>query len=215
MLPPADCLAGTERHAVDQHEGNAAQFGAAIDPGMVGPVLDQDVACLEVERRVVQVHVDFTGNDYDIIQRFGAVHFAGSAGWKLNNGEAGSVRRRRRADNTGAHVFVGRDIDRHCVGTQHHRRDSAAPRLFVVGCGPIHHHDGLTVRIVPGYDAPDDHRYIGPVVCHGRILLPPDAAHALLHDGKAVTLTLEAGREHGEPRQSARPPLPESGGRRV
>src|SRR5262249_28237777 len=43
---------------VDQDEGDAAGLGAAVDPGMVGALLDQHVARLEVHLDVVEQHVD-------------------------------------------------------------------------------------------------------------------------------------------------------------
>src|SRR2546425_11546499 len=43
---------------INEHEGDAAGLGAAVDPGMVGALLDQHVAGLEMDLGIVEQHVD-------------------------------------------------------------------------------------------------------------------------------------------------------------
>src|SRR5436305_7886515 len=52
----------------------AARFGAAVDPGMIGALLDQDIAGLEVDFGVIEKHVDLTLHDDGVIDRQRAVH---------------------------------------------------------------------------------------------------------------------------------------------
>ena len=59
---------------VDQDEGDAAGFLAAIDPGVVGALLDQHVARLHVDLAVVEQHVDLAVHDDGVVDGAGAVH---------------------------------------------------------------------------------------------------------------------------------------------
>src|ERR1700730_1206693 len=47
---------------VDQYERDTARLGAAIDPGVIGPLLDQYIAGLEVDLRIIEQHVDLAGH---------------------------------------------------------------------------------------------------------------------------------------------------------
>src|SRR5215813_14357564 len=59
---------------IDQDEGDAAGLGAAIDPGVIGALLHQYVARLEMNFRIVEQHVDLAGHDDGVIHRARAVH---------------------------------------------------------------------------------------------------------------------------------------------
>src|SRR5579884_366748 len=50
-------LADAERLGVDQHEGDARPRGAAVGPGVIGAALYHDVAGLQLDGRVVHVHL--------------------------------------------------------------------------------------------------------------------------------------------------------------
>src|SRR6266702_4394613 len=52
---------------IDQDEGDAAGLGAAIDPGVIGALLHQDVSRLQVNLRIVEQHVDLAGHDDGIM----------------------------------------------------------------------------------------------------------------------------------------------------
>ena len=59
---------------IHQDEQDAARLRAAIDPSMIGRLLDDDIACLHVDDRVVQHHVNLAGQDNGIINGSGAMH---------------------------------------------------------------------------------------------------------------------------------------------
>src|SRR5215475_7914730 len=71
---------------IDQDEGDAARLGAAIDPGVIGALLHQYVARLEMNFRFVEQHVDLAGHDDGIIHRASAVH-GGMARWQSARSE--------------------------------------------------------------------------------------------------------------------------------
>src|SRR6516164_5463802 len=48
---------------IDQDEGDAAGLGAAIDPGVIGALLHQDVSRLQVNFRIVEQHVDLADSE--------------------------------------------------------------------------------------------------------------------------------------------------------
>src|SRR5271154_7071547 len=58
---------------IHQHEDDAARLLAAIDPGVVGRLLHDDVARFEVYGLVVEHHVDLAGHDDGVVDRAGAV----------------------------------------------------------------------------------------------------------------------------------------------
>src|SRR5580658_6089937 len=59
---------------IHQHERDAARLFAVIEPGVVGRLLDNDVAGFEVHRAGVELHIDLAGNDDRVIHRAGAMH---------------------------------------------------------------------------------------------------------------------------------------------
>src|SRR5258706_5929124 len=59
---------------VDQDERDLAWRGAAIDPGVVGRLLDQHVTGLEVDLALVEQHVDLARQHDRVVDALGAVH---------------------------------------------------------------------------------------------------------------------------------------------
>src|SRR5258708_1127164 len=59
---------------VDQHESDATGLGAAIDPGVVGALLPQHVAGLEMDLAIVEQHVDLARQDDGVIDAARAMH---------------------------------------------------------------------------------------------------------------------------------------------
>src|ERR1700730_18221224 len=59
---------------IDQDEGDAAGLAAAIDPGVIGALLHQDVSRLQVNLRIVEQHVDLAGHDDGIIHLASPMH---------------------------------------------------------------------------------------------------------------------------------------------
>ena len=59
---------------IHQYEQNPTRLRAAIDPGMIGRLLDHDIARLHVHCRLVEHHVDFAGKDDGVVDRARAVH---------------------------------------------------------------------------------------------------------------------------------------------
>ena len=62
-LPPMDvgarsALLGERIVRIDQDECDPAEVRGTVDPGVVGRLLDDDIAGLEMDFRVVQQHVD-------------------------------------------------------------------------------------------------------------------------------------------------------------
>src|SRR3990172_7567899 len=47
---------------VDQHKSDPAVFRAAVNPGVVGPLLHHDVAGLEMDLGIIEQHVDFAAH---------------------------------------------------------------------------------------------------------------------------------------------------------
>src|SRR5262245_56187800 len=68
-LAPGSWLLG-----IDEDEGNATGLGSAVDPGVVGALLDQHVAGLEMDLAVVDQHVDLTLHDDGVVDGERAVH---------------------------------------------------------------------------------------------------------------------------------------------
>ena len=52
---------------INQRKQNAARLRATIDPGMIGRLLDDDIAGLHVHHRVVKHHVDLAGQHVSVI----------------------------------------------------------------------------------------------------------------------------------------------------
>src|ERR1700761_2518617 len=82
-------LPGGGRLRVDQDESDAAYSAAVVDPGMVRALLDQHIARLQMNLRVVHQHVDFAIEHDGIVDASGAMSVAM------------------------AHVALGRRIDAH------------------------------------------------------------------------------------------------------
>src|SRR5712671_2826857 len=59
---------------LDQDECNATGLGSPVDPGMVGALLDQHVAGLEMDLAVVEQHVDLALHDDGVVNGERAVH---------------------------------------------------------------------------------------------------------------------------------------------
>src|SRR5215470_5377615 len=59
---------------VDEHEGDTAGLGPAIDPGVIGALLHQHIARLEMNLRVVEQHVDLAGHHYSVVHGARAMH---------------------------------------------------------------------------------------------------------------------------------------------
>src|SRR5215467_12227948 len=59
---------------VDQDECNATGLGSAVDPGVVGALLDQYVTGLEMHLAVVEQHVDLALHDDGVVDGARAVH---------------------------------------------------------------------------------------------------------------------------------------------
>src|SRR5581483_5389894 len=59
---------------VDEDESDPAGFGSPVDPGVIGALLDQHVAGLEMDFAVVEQHVDLALHDDGIVDGAGAVH---------------------------------------------------------------------------------------------------------------------------------------------
>src|SRR3954469_14134015 len=59
---------------VDQDEGDAAGLGAAVDPGMVGALLHQHVAGLEMNLVIVEQHVDLARHYDGVVDGASAMH---------------------------------------------------------------------------------------------------------------------------------------------
>src|SRR5215813_989369 len=74
-LPPKAWLEERLRAlGVHQHEENAAGLRAAIDPGVIGRLLNHDVTGLEVRYRVIKHHVDLASQDHGVVDGSRAVH---------------------------------------------------------------------------------------------------------------------------------------------
>ena len=59
---------------IDQRKQYATRLRAAIDPSMIGRLLDDDIACPHVHHRVVEHHVDLAGQHDGVIDGPRAVH---------------------------------------------------------------------------------------------------------------------------------------------
>src|SRR5262249_43612397 len=68
-LAPGSWLLG-----INEDEGNATGLASAVDPGVVGALLDQHVASLEVDLAVVEQHVDLALHDDGVVDGQRAVH---------------------------------------------------------------------------------------------------------------------------------------------
>src|SRR5262249_25686541 len=80
----------------DQHEGDDARLGAAVDPIVYGAALDDDIAGLEMRHVAgLKLHVDLALHDDGIIERVRAV-------------DAGSVARLQFEDAKDRAVIMGR-----------------------------------------------------------------------------------------------------------
>src|SRR5580692_8704177 len=55
-------------------DGPLSRLGAAIDPGVIGPLLDQYIAGLEMDLRIIEQHVDLAGHHDGIVHGAGTVH---------------------------------------------------------------------------------------------------------------------------------------------
>ena len=75
--PPANGLVRRDQRRarrVDQHERDFARSRAAIDPGVVRPLLHEDVAGFHVHFGVVEQHVDLAFEDDRVVDAVGRVH---------------------------------------------------------------------------------------------------------------------------------------------
>src|SRR3954453_19606111 len=52
---------------LDQDECNATRLGSPVDPGVVGALLDQYVAGLEMDLAIVEQHVDLALHDDGVV----------------------------------------------------------------------------------------------------------------------------------------------------
>src|ERR1039458_6768652 len=69
------------RLGADKHECDDANFAAAVDPVVDRAALHQHVAGLELcYHSVVQLHLDFAGDDDGVVDRVGAVVARSDAG---------------------------------------------------------------------------------------------------------------------------------------
>src|SRR5438309_5872056 len=59
---------------INEHEGDAAGLGPAIDPGVIGALLHEHIAGLEVNFRIVEQHVDLAGHYNGVVHCARAVH---------------------------------------------------------------------------------------------------------------------------------------------
>src|SRR5262245_45257573 len=59
---------------INKQEGDAAGLGAAIDPRVIGALLHEHVAGLEVNFRIVEQHVDLPGHDDGVIHCARTMH---------------------------------------------------------------------------------------------------------------------------------------------
>src|SRR5262249_36268230 len=59
---------------VDEDESDAAGFGAAIDPGVIGALLHQHVTGFEMNFRIIEQHVDLAGHDDGVVHGARAMH---------------------------------------------------------------------------------------------------------------------------------------------
>src|SRR5262249_19928316 len=59
---------------VDEDESDAAGFGAAIDPGVIGALLHQHVTGFKMNFRIIEQHVDLAGHDAGVVHGARAMH---------------------------------------------------------------------------------------------------------------------------------------------
>src|SRR5437773_5430979 len=124
-----DGMTDPERLGVDEDEGDPRRLRSAIDPGMVRAALHEDVARLQLDRRIVHFHFNFAREDDRVVDRLGAVHGPGPSRRDIVHGKAGTVRRGRRSEHPSAHVFdvfTRRYLRRRAVGA--HYEEPTDPR---------------------------------------------------------------------------------------
>src|SRR6476660_2353965 len=139
---------------VDQYKSDAAGPRAAVDPGVVGSLLNQHVARREMHLAVVEDHVDLAFHDHSVVDAARPVHtgmlritltakthfaqdsVAGhllSLGRELDHAEDAAEPRRRHAALALRPVGEPRDVDGRLLGDPEQRRDDAGglPQLPV------------------------------------------------------------------------------------
>src|SRR5260370_22300897 len=84
--------ADADRLGVDQHKGDHAGHRSAVDPVVDRAALDEHVAGLQMDGRIVQLHVDLARDDDCIVDRIRAVIAWAGVGGELEKTKDGAVR---------------------------------------------------------------------------------------------------------------------------
>src|SRR6185436_21156592 len=64
-----DLAAGLDRLGRDENDGEHARRGPPVHPVVDGAALDHHVSGLQVDDRVIQLHVDLAGHHDDVVDR--------------------------------------------------------------------------------------------------------------------------------------------------
>src|SRR6266436_6350533 len=129
--PPADL----DRLGCDQHKGDDARYGSPVDPIVDRAALDQHVPGFEMNRRIVEFHIDLARHHHRIIDRVGAMISRARAGSKLEDRKALG-----RPNHTGGGTRPRRsEVPRYLVDF-----DDGTPGLVVTGDNPakLQRHNG-------------------------------------------------------------------------
>src|SRR5215469_5486489 len=153
-LSGKDSTAGRCRFRGDQHKGDHARPGAAIDPIVDRAALHQHVPGFQVDGRIVELHVNFARHDDGIVDGISTVVARADPGGQFEHAKDGAVVERR-AGLAQPLVLFTIVVDRETLRRPHDARGCPRAGGDRVLCGFIDFDDRSPGCVVTGHHTAD------------------------------------------------------------
>src|SRR6266436_746071 len=153
--------ADLDRLGRDQHKGDDARYGSPVDPIVDRAALDQHVPDFEMNRRIVEFHIDLARHHHRIIDRVGAMISRARAGSELEDAKNGAVVERR-AGRAPPLILAAGVVDRKALGRPNDASGGTRPRRNEVLRYLVDLDDGMPGLVVTGDNPAKLQRHNGP-----------------------------------------------------